>query len=101
MTGARDLASAHGTNKHVALPIRKTVARVNGHSSNGDGWYPNYERTLHAFPRRVVRNPWAGIVAPEADNRPTVVAAGKNNVDLVPTIGAILVVPQSARQRMD
>src|SRR6202034_602955 len=101
MTGARDLARAHRTHEDVVLPVRKTVAGINGHSSHGDGWYPHYQRRLHAFPRRALRNPWAGVVAPKADHRPTVVAAGKNDVDLIATVGAIFVVPQSAGLRMD
>src|ERR1700677_2747431 len=100
MTGARDLASAHRTNQDVALPIRKTVAGINGHSSNGDGRYPNYQRTLHAFPRRVIGNAWDGIVTSEADHGPTVVTALKNDVDLVATVGPIFVVPQSPRLPM-
>jgi hypothetical protein len=41
--------------------------------------------------------PWARIVAPEADDRPSVIAPRQNDVDFVATVGTVLVVPQQSR----
>src|ERR1700688_1979334 len=101
MTSASDLASAHRTDKNVALPLRKTIAGINGHSSDGNGGDPHHDRRLQTFPRRVLRNARAGVVAPKADDGPAVIAAGKNDVDLIAAVGAIFVIPQSTRLRMD
>src|SRR5688500_17840979 len=41
------------------------------------------------------------IIAPETDGRPSVVAPGQADVDLVAAVGPVLVVPQHARFRMN
>src|SRR6202521_1020420 len=44
MTSARDLASAHRTHKHVALPLRETIAGVNRHSKKWQRGCPDVRR---------------------------------------------------------
>src|SRR6202030_2044642 len=101
MTSASDLSSAHRTDKNVALPLRKTVAGINGHSSDGDGGYPHHDRRLQTFPRRVLGNARPSVVAPKADDGPAVIAAGKDDVDLIAAVRAIFVIPQSTSLWMD
>jgi hypothetical protein len=101
VTSARNLASAHGADKDIALPVWETIASIDDHSRDGDGWYPHHDRRFHAFPRRVLRNARPRVITAKANYGPAVIAAGENDVDLIAAVGAVFVIPQSARFGMD
>ena len=93
VAGAGDAALLQGADEDVALPRREQVAGVDGEAGGGDGGQPHHDRRLVAVAGRVRRDPRAGIEAPEAHQRPAVVAAGLEDVELVAAVGAVLVLP--------
>src|SRR5688572_5222917 len=100
MSRARDLAHAHAADERVALPIRELVARVDREARGCDRRHPVDDRILESFARKPFRLPRAGIRAARADERPAVVHAGLQYVDLVAAVRALLALPELARRRM-
>ena len=96
MAGARNLASAHRADEHVALPLRELAARVERHPRDRDRGRPVDDRILEALARETLRLPWAWIRAAEAHERPAVVCAGFQHVDLVAAVRSVLVLPDRA-----
>src|SRR5206468_4564206 len=101
VAGPRDLAGAHRADEDVALPAWKAIAGVNGQARSCDRRNPRDERRLQAFSSGMFGNARTSIVAPVAHERPTVVAARQDDVDLVAAVRTVLAVPYHARLRMD
>src|SRR5262245_9656907 len=101
MTRAGDSTRAQAADENIALPGWKVVAGVDGHAGNRDLRKPHDERRLEPVARGMFRNLRAGIVPPEAHERPSVIATCQNDVDLIPTVGTVFVVPDGARLRMN
>src|SRR5215471_9484107 len=91
-------AAEHRSHEHIVLPIRETVARIKGHAGGRDRRSPEDDRTDHAFAE--AHNLWPGVVAAKADQRPSVVIAGLQYVDLITAVGTVLVVPHLAGYRV-
>ena len=70
-----------------------TGRRVDGQAGGGDGGQPHHDRRLVSVARRVRGDPLAGIKAPEAHQRPAVVAPRQQHVELVAAVGTVLVLP--------
>ena len=92
---ARDLAGAQAADEHVALPLRQLVARVEREARDRDRRRPVDDRRLEAFVRRQLRLPRAGVGAAVAHERPAVVLAGADDVELVAAVRAVLALPES------
>src|SRR5690606_2493593 len=82
--GARNLAVAQAADEQIAFPFRKRIAGVERKARYRDCGRPIHDRRLVARMRRafVARLPWARIRAAEADERPAVVQARTDHVDL-------------------
>src|SRR5215469_6858971 len=100
MASARNLASAKRTDKDIALPFREAVAGVKRHSRYGNRWHPVDHRGLKADMPGRGGLPGTLIRTSVAHNRPAIVAARLEYVDLVAAIGAIFVFPHFAGPRM-
>ena len=101
MAGAWYSARAHAADEDVALPRREAVAGVNGHAGHRNLRKPDDERRFHPLAGGVVGDARPWIVAPEAHDRPSVIAARQDDVDFIAAIGPVLVVPQGSRHRMN
>src|SRR5688572_7523254 len=101
LAGAGDLAGAQAADECVALPQRQLVARVEREARDRDGRRPVNGRRLETFVRRQLRLPRAGIGAPVAHDRPAVVLAGTDDVELVAAIRAVLALPELAGHGME
>src|SRR2546425_12402368 len=97
---ARNLARPKRADEHIPSPFRELVACIEGHPRRRDRGYPEHDRLLHAFTKWHFRLPRSLIRAPEAHERPAVVAARKDDVDLVSAIRALLGLPDGAGLRM-
>src|SRR3954471_4419534 len=100
MAGVRHLADTHAADEHVALPLRQLVAGVERHARYGDRRHPEDERLLEAIVHRLLRLARTWIGAAVADDRPAVVRARLQDVDLVAAVGAVLVLPDFAGVRI-
>src|SRR5262245_15892345 len=101
MTRARDSTCAHAADENIALPSWKAVTGVDGHAGSRDLRKPHDERRFEPVARGIFRNLRARIVPPEAHERPSVIATGQDDVDLIPTVGTVFVIPDGARLRMN
>ena len=97
---ARDLAHAHAADEQVAFPLRQLAARVERHAGDRDRRRPVHDGIDEALARETFRLPRPRVRAPQAHERPAVVAAGLQHVDLVAAVRAVLVLPDLARARM-
>src|SRR5262245_47067217 len=96
---ARDLAIAHAGDEDIPLPLRQLVAGIEGDARYSDRGRPvNHRVAEPLFRERPL--PRAGVRATEADERPTVVGASHENIDLVTAVRAILDLPDGARERV-
>ena len=83
--------------KRAALPALEPIARVEDQARRADYRVPEHPRVVHAFPGpRVIRHGRAGVVAARRHQRPPVVVAGKQDVDLVAAQWADFGFPQLA-----
>src|SRR6185503_2162569 len=90
---ARDLARAQAADEHVTLPRGQLVAGVEREARDRDRRSPIDDRRLEALVRRQLRLPRAGIRAAVAHERPAVVLAGANDVELVAAVRPVLALP--------
>ena len=100
MARARDLAGAQRADEDIALPLRESVAGVERHAGDRDRRHPVDERRLEARVSRALDLPRPRIGAAVAHERPSVVGAGLEDVDLVAAVRAVLVEPHLAGARM-
>src|SRR5437899_10588976 len=90
------LCSDETAQEQAPLPRCKPVAGVEGHARQRDGRSPEQHGLLHARLRRLVRHraclagPTAALRTAERNDRPTVVLAGPDDVDLVTTLRPVL-----------
>src|SRR5262245_34276895 len=101
MTRAWDSTCAQAADENIALPGWKAVAGVDGHTGNRDLRKPHDERRLEPLARGMFRNLRSRIVPPEADERPSVIATWQDDIDLIPTVGTVFVVPDGPRLGMN
>ena len=83
-------------NQQIALPLRKQISCVNGHTRRGNGRRPvqHWRHNAFTFPER--RYPGAGVVQPVGSDRPAIIGARTDNIDFVSTTGTVLVGNQPA-----
>src|SRR5690606_12800672 len=100
---ARNLAVAHAADEHVALPFREPVAGIEREAGRRDRRHPEHARRLETVVRRVVAFvlPRPRIRPAEAHDRPAVVRAGPEHVELVAAVRAHLELTELARGRMN
>src|SRR5262245_28284011 len=101
MAGAGNLAGAHAAHKDVALPFWQPASCVERHTRDGNGRHPEHDRLLEAFVRRFLCLPWPLVSATEADDGPSIVATGTDDVDFISAVGTVLVLPDISRARMN
>src|SRR6185369_11836329 len=90
-----------GADQQVAAPGRETLTRIESHAGWRDRRRPLEHRLLHSF--ALGADPDFGadsVIDPVGNHRPTVVAAGAHDIDLVAALRAVFVRPQLAAQRM-
>src|SRR5690606_34416252 len=100
LPGPRYLAFAQAADEHAALPPGEDVAGVERHPGDRDRRYPEDQRRFRALERRVRRDDLPGIGASVADERPTVVRAGLQHINLVAAIRALLGDPKLTGPRV-
>ena len=101
MSRTGNLAGAQRPDKDIALPLRQLVARVERHPRHGDRRHPEHDWHFEALVSRgLAVLPRSRIRAAVAHDRPAVVRAGLQDVDLVAAVGAVLVLPHLASAGM-
>jgi hypothetical protein len=100
MSGSGDFTCSKGSDKNISLPLGKFVARVESHSRDGNRRHPIDDRCFESLAHELVGLPGAGIRAAEAHKRPSVIAAGFEDIDFVPTVGTVFIEPHLARSGM-
>jgi len=101
VTGSVDPANPECADKQITAPRRKSVAGVEGHSRRTDRWNPHDIRRHKIFATDLVRHQRSPVLAPVGNNRPAVVAARQDPVDLVPPHRSVLAGPQLAGVGVD
>src|SRR5260221_13931288 len=96
MAGARDVALPHAASENVPLPLWETIASIEGQPRRRDCRHPEHQRRLHSFLPRPVVHARAKIETAEADDRPPIVLAGLEDVDLLPAVRTLLRFPDGA-----
>ncbi len=92
----------HAADEQVAAPLGETVARVDHQSGDADRRHPHLRGLLHAFTVRAGVDGETGLVVhAETDDRPSVVPAWLNAIELVASLRTVLVGPDVAGLRMD
>src|SRR5690606_10674890 len=98
---ALHLHAAQRADEQAALPFGELVARIEREARRRDLRHPEHPRLLHAFAvPRLVRHERARVVAARRDERPAVVRAGLDDVDLVAAHRPDLDLPELARLGM-
>src|SRR6185436_3379731 len=82
--------------EQIAAPRRQQVAGVEGHARRCNRGHPIADRLLHAVLARAVVDLGAAVIDAEADDRPAVVLALVDDVDLIAAARPVLVLPQLA-----
>src|SRR5262249_45405571 len=75
------------------LPVWKLIAGVKGHAGNCDGGNPENKRRLHSFSPGVLTDTRAEIEAAIADDWPSIIFTGLENIDLVAPVGTVFAFP--------
>src|SRR5439155_22675051 len=100
-------AGAHRAYEDVSLPGGKPVACVDGDSAYRRRRVPVVERLLHALAPAIRRRGsrptgrLAGVILAVGNDRPAVIAARLDDVDLVAAHGPVLGFPDLTRLRVD
>ena len=107
---ALQLGGGHPADEQAPLPRRKRVARIEGHAAGRDDGVPVEQRLLHAGraglgqfrarPAGADRG-FPGVRAAVRDDRPAVVPARPDDVELVAALRAVLHLPELARLGMN
>src|SRR6266699_3098098 len=88
---------AHTAYEDIVFPGGETVPGIRRHTGYGDRGYPKYQRLLDTFAPRDLRNARTLVGAAVTGHGPAVVPAGQDNVDFIPSIRAVFVIPNLAR----
>src|SRR5690606_20969551 len=87
--------------EEVVLPTRKLVSAIEQDARRADRRHPVDARIVHPGPRPgLLRYERARVVAACRNERPAVVVAGNQDIDLVPAHRADLGLPELARLRV-
>src|SRR5688572_7260446 len=97
--GAGNLAVAHAADEDVALPLGQTIAGIEGDARHGNRGHPVDDRVADSLLRERPL-PRSAVGAAEADERPAVVGAGHEDVDLVSAVWSVLDLPDGAGDRV-
>src|SRR5688572_5624753 len=97
--GAGNLPVAHAADEDVALPLGQTIAGIEGDARHGNRGHPVDDRVADSFLRERPL-PRTAVGAAEADERPAVVGAGHEDVDLVSAVWSVLDLPDGAGDRV-
>src|SRR5262245_61629272 len=92
-----DHLPAHSGHEQVSLPCWKAIAGVKQNIRDTNRRHPEEARRLHAFAKWLLANDLATVFAPITDDRPSIVRAPLNDVDLVSTHRPMLACPDFAR----
>ena len=99
---ARQLLARQPAHEHRAPPLCEAVARVDHQSRRGDRGHPVVHGRLHPLALGAHVDPRsAPVVDPVAHDRPAVVPARQDQVDLVSALRAVLVEPEVAGLGME
>src|SRR5690606_24024420 len=93
-------AAAEGAQQQLAVPKRELVAAVEGQAGGGDGRPPVMARLLHAFGAGVRGDLVCRLLLAEKNHRPTVVAAGADDVELAADPRSVLLGPDQPGVRI-
>src|SRR5262245_298804 len=96
-TGAWDLAVAHAADEQISLPLREPVGRVEAHARRRYRRHEVDDRRHHAFELKALGLIRPGVRAAETHERPAVVAARLDDVDLIAAVRAHLGLPDRFR----
>src|SRR6185295_8653464 len=100
MARAGNLALAQPADEHVTFPLRELVAGVEREARDRDRGRPVDHRRLVAVVRGHLVVERARIVAAIAHDRPAVILASLDDVELVAAVRAVLGLPELARHGM-
>src|SRR5207249_3641591 len=95
LTARRHFAFAHSADEDVALPRRKPIAGIEHEAGCRNRRHPEDDRLLESRRRR--RKTRTVVVAAVADDRPAVVAARLQHVQLVSSVWTVLSFPDVVR----
>src|ERR1700730_3111162 len=101
MTRSRNFALPHPAHEQVVLPRRKLVAGVERQPRWRNRRHPEDGRLLHPILVHLLVDARAQIEPAEADERPAVVLAWLEDVDLIATVRAILALPYLSGHRVN
>src|SRR5687768_8104432 len=95
------LKAREAADEQIALPPGQTVAGVEHHARQRDRRDPDGDGLLHSFAIPDRRDRVAGVLASKRHQRPTVVLAGLNQIELVAALRTLLSLPELTGCRME
>ena len=97
-----ELLAHHAADEQIATPPGEAITRVNHQARDADRRHPHVDRLLHALAVRTRVNGQTGsVVDAKPDDRPPIVAARLQPIQLIASLRAVLVRPYLAGLRMN
>src|SRR5688572_10015419 len=100
LSGARHLAFPQSADKQIVLPRRHAIVGIERHPARGNRGYPDDDWHLHPVTGGLVGNARAHVAASVRDNRPAIVLAGTNDINLVTAIRPLFGCPHLTSRRV-